>query len=44
MRTLLAWVAMAIEALRQFASHEIYAEKGLPPIRYEGDVTEIYLA
>lgn len=44
MRMLLAWVAVAIEAFRQFVSREIYAENTLPPIRYEGDLTEIYLA
>ncbi len=43
MRTLLALLAAAIEAFRQFATREIYAEN-LPPIRYEGDATDIYLA
>ncbi|MFK7735134.1 MAG: hypothetical protein AB8B50_03840 [Pirellulaceae bacterium] len=44
MRRLFSFVTVAMEAFRQFASREIYAEKPLPPIRYDGDVTDIYLA
>ena len=45
MRTFSALIRLSVLALSDFWNHEVgSAEQGKPPIRYDGDPTEIYLA
>jgi len=46
MRTILLVFQLAIAAIWDFARREVYSDQAAqqPPIRYDGDPTEIYLA